>query len=443
MTPVIVQLPFPSQIDPEPKLVRYYQQYSRYLATIIPGPPLSESDLWEPPLWVAHLDAAIGREDTRFADLSRCAFEAAACLDRLLDGTDGAPALFLFSPLAQNLDLAADVSKELMRRGHVTLLGGNMAGFADAQSFSSVYENQAKRGFLEKLLASGDLGAGAKLGRQSADFGYRPNYRFLSGFARRATFVRINASHGCLLGCSFCGDAWSRQLHVVPASDLALEFDDIAEHFPEARVIYVGDKTFGQSSVAVDNLIRVRPAGRYKFIVQTHVRAVSDQVLDRMQELGVIMVEMGFETADSDLLRSVKKRNGVEIYQEWIEKARARGMHVVLNLLGGLPHATELSHRKTLRFLEQTSAHASLYNLYNFVPYPKTPMFPELRPRIFDWRYANWREDRPVVFTPYHQTVDDLWAQFLDLVSTCDLLVRKRIDREFGESIPDDRLHYV
>jgi pyruvate-formate lyase-activating enzyme len=442
MKTVIVQLPFPSQADPNELLVRYYRAYSSYFESIVPGFKLRAGDLWEAPLWVAHLDAAIGRDDTRFEDLSLAAGNSDACVERLRDAA-ASPSVFLFSPLAQNFDLAMDVSERLMRAGHVTVLGGNMVGLERPQSFSMVYAGHAHRGFLDGLLASGDHGVPPRRGRQDASFGYRPNYRFLARFSNRVPLVRINASHGCLFGCSFCGDAWSRQLHVLAADDVRAEFEDIARTFPDTSLIYVGDKTFGQSEQAVASLIAARPPGRYTFIVQTHVLAMSDRLLDQMEELGVAVVEMGFETADAMVLRRLQKRNDVERYLEWVEKLSARGIHVILNLLGGLPYATELSHRKTLAFLAQANRHVKLYNLYNFVPYPKTPIFAELRPRIVDWSFANWREDQPVVFTPYHQTSLDLWQQFLDVVSRCDTMVRGRVERERRGGLADECVHRV
>lgn len=422
---VIVQLPFPSQSDPEPVLDRYYRSYSAYLASIEPRFCLHSGDLWEAPLWVAHLDAAVGRDDTEFEDLSLMHADG-ECLAEHLVRHAKRPLLFLFSPLAQNLDLAMDVSMRLMRKGHRTAMGGNMVGLERPQSFSSVYAGHAQHGVLRKLL-NGDTADDIRLGRQVADFGYRPNYRHLARFANRVPLVRVNASHGCLYDCSFCGDAWSRQLHVVPLPCLIAEFEDIARYFPDVRLVYVGDKTFGQSKEAVQNLIAAR-SPRYRFVIQTHVQAMSEWLIDRMEELGVLVVEMGFETADPEVLRSVRKRNDPDRYLAWIEKLSARGIHVVLNLLGGLPHATAAAHQQTLSFLKSAAHHAKLYNLYNFVPYPKTPIFSSLRPRIVDWNFANWREDRPVVFAPFHQTADELWAQFIDLVRHCDDLVSSRLE---------------
>jgi radical SAM superfamily enzyme YgiQ (UPF0313 family) len=137
-----------------------------------------------------------------------------------------------------------------------------------------------------------------------------------------------------------------------------------------------------------------------------------------MLELGVAVVELGFETADQQALRDVAKANGddgrLHRVLQMLSNARLR---VILNVLGGLPSERPSSHAKTLSFMDECADLVWLYNLYNFVPYPLTPIFPRLRERIFDWNYAHWREDAPVVFTPFHLSVQSSWEMFLEKVA--------------------------
>jgi hypothetical protein len=97
-----------------------------------------------------------------------------------------------------------------------------------------------------------------------------------------------------------------------------------------------------------------------------------------------------------------------------------------LNVLGGLPNETVDSQSSTLDFLDLTADHVWLYNLYNFVPYPKTQLFSALKERIVDWDFQNWREDRPVVFEPYHQTREQAWEHFVRLVERATSLIKRR-----------------
>ena len=48
-----------------------------------------------------------------------------------------------------------------------------------------------------------------------------------------------------------------------------------------------------------------------------------------------------------------------------------------------------------------------------------------LRSRIVDWDFQNWREDRPVVYEPYHQSRAQAWEHFLRLVERATRLIER------------------
>lgn len=425
---LLVQLPFPSQEDPLPLLSAYYDHYGRHYSGLFPEYAVTTGDLWEAPLWVAHLDGAIGRASTAFLDLSGAAFDVEICADRIAARAARDTHVFL-SPLAQNFALAVEVSRRLRARGLRTVIGGNMADLASPRDFTHVYTGLVKPGIYEEITRGLPARSAplVRLGKSKQPIGYRPTYRHLAGFAGRVPLVRVHASHGCLFACSFCGDAWSRQLHLVSPDLLAAEIDEVRRVFPDTRLLYIGDKTFGQSREAVDNLRRViRPEYGFRLIVQTHVTLVTPELADAMLALGVEVVELGFETASSTILEQLRKHGGAPAYRDAIAQLHARGLHVILNVLGGLPNETPDSQRQTLAFLEDAAEQVWLYNLYNFVPYPKTPLFPSLRSRIVDWDFRNWREDRPVVYEPYHQTRAQAWDHFLGLVELATRLIARR-----------------
>jgi uncharacterized radical SAM superfamily protein len=428
----LVQLPFPSQEDPLPTLGKYYDLYMQEYREVFPEYNIQEGDLWEAPLWVAHMDGAIGREDTTFIDLSTTVCSAEACVEAISQRVGNDYLIFL-SPLAQNFFLSVAVSRLLMSQGYRTVAGGNMVDLASEKDFTIVYTGLARAGVYDEIVAQqgGKIGNQVILGRKQRPLGYRPTYRLLSGFARRVPLVRVSGSHGCLFACTFCGDAWTKQLHLVALEHLRAEVAEIGQVFPETRIVYIGDKTFGQSRESVEHMRQVfRPELGYRLIVQTHITAVDPWLLDAMEEIGVEVVEIGFETADSAVLAELKKGRGGEGFIPVLESLRERGFLVVLNVLGGLPNETRQSQQRTLDFLGQSSELVWLYNLYNFVPYPKTPIFPLIRDRIVDWNFQNWREDRPVVFTPFHQSREESWTHFLRLVERATGLLQRRRNKQ-------------
>lgn len=420
----IVQLPFPSTRSPQPDLAHYYGFYEREFARYLPEYFIPEHGLWEMPLWVAHLTALLDEleADSSFSDLGR-ATTAAECRDALLQSSTPGDTI-LMSPLAQNFDLAIETSKALKAAGRRTVFGGNMAPLARIDDATRVFAGQLGVAQLRALLRPDDeaglLIRPTRYGVNPDKIEWAPEYRHLNGYPGQVPLLRLNASHGCLYKCGFCGDAWSRQLTLVERDAIAREVDQLTERYPQTKLIYIGDKTFGQSRESVANLLDVfatRPG--FRFIVQTHVLALNSWVLDAMSELGVAVVEMGFESADTEMLRAGGKLSrGLDDYHKKLQKIDERGIRVVLNVMGGLAAETEQSHAQTTNWLRDCADVVWLANLYNFVPYPLIPDFETLRPRIHDWNFSHWREDAPVVFEPYHLTPERSWELFLEKVST-------------------------
>ena len=416
---VLVQLPFPSTKDPTPLIVDYYRSYSDHFKELMPEYFIPENALWELPLWVAHLAGMLEPygQHAAFLDLSEIDATKEDCVYAILSQSQPNDHVLL-SPLAQNMDLAVAVSKQLQQAGRSTILGGNMAPLAVPGDASHVYHGQITPDTLASLLAGNGPPSTIGSTPRGDPITWAPNYDLLSQYHGRVPLLRLNASHGCLFACEFCGDAWSRQLIPVALDAMRSEVDQFEQYFPSTRLIYIGDKTFGQSKTAVTNLLEIfRDRPNYKFIVQTHVLGVNEKLIEQMQQLGVIAVEMGFESADSEMLRALHKASpGEDQYHQRIQQLSTAGMKVILNVLGGLPYETEKAHLKTVDFIRTVADDVWLYNLYNFVPYPLTPYFPKLRDRIFDWTFAHWREDGPSVYYPYHLSVEESWNLFLNKV---------------------------
>ena len=421
----IVQLPFPATAASHPAVTAYYQDYGSAFSLAHAGYFVPETALWELPLWVAHMSGmleAIGHEPG-LIDLAASPAEPEPCAIAILAATEPGERVLL-SPLAQNFDLACAVSAILMAEGRATLLGGNMAPLAPGGSATAIHHGPATPASLATLLDQGGTIVNRLTPGNVAD--WRPSYRLLQAYRGKVPLLRLNASHGCLFACDFCGDAWSRSLTVVARNVLDHEVSEFERLFPDTRLIYIGDKTFGQSREAVGNLLSIfehRPD--YRFVVQTHVLALTDEIIDAMQRLGVIVVELGFESASPGLMRANRKANrDLDFFHKAIRRLRNAGFRVVLNVLSGLPEEDLAAHRATLDFIERTASDVWLYNLYNFVPYPLTAQFPRLRERIVDWRFANWREDGLPVFEPLHVSREESFAFFIEKVAAAHAAIR-------------------
>lgn len=425
----IVQLPFPSMATSHPAVAAYYADYGRVFAREIPGYFVPSGNLWELPLWVAHLCGMMQSLGfaTRFINLSLFSTDAGACGDRIIASTRPGETVLL-SPLAQNFAIALQVSRRLIAAGRRTILGGNMAGLATEADATVVYRGHATPRSLLKCINRAEPVVTHKVGQQDEADWY-PDYRLLESFRGKVPILRLNASHGCLYACDFCGDVWSRSLTLVSPAVLEHEVRQFERLFPETRLIYIGDKTFGQSRTAVVNLLKVFSHRKdYRFVVQTHMAAIDEQLLHDMETLGVVIVELGFESASASLLRTNHKSNrSLAAFRKTVRQLTDRGFRVVLNILSGLPEETRDSHQETLAYMRDGSSDIFLFNLYNFVPYPLTAQFAKLRDRIVDWEFSRWVEDGPPVFIPRHVTREESYGFFLEKVSAAHHLIRQRV----------------
>ncbi|WP_170006022.1 B12-binding domain-containing radical SAM protein [Bacillus fonticola] len=436
MNVILVQLPFPSQGEPLPQLSEYYKYYNKKYRQVFPEYYINDGELWEMPLWVAHMDGAIDRDDTIFLDLSKEEFNIELCLNKIVSSVSSSSLIF-FSPLAQNFSFTSNISSKLKSLGYTTVIGGNMADLASPEDYSKIYAGISRKGIYDEIVNSNDLivGTKPKLGRQQTSLSYKPKYRLLKPYDKKVPLIRINASHGCLYSCSFCGDAWTKQLHEVDLHHLREEVEEIRINYPDTKIIYIGDKTFGQSKQAVKNLLEVlKPEYGFKLIVQTHILQINDWLLDAMEKLNVKVVEMGFETADSQVLKEMKKgHKGSVVFEDALKSLKDRGFKTVLNILSGLPNETRESQNETIKFINETKNLVWLYNHYNFVPYPKTPLYPIIKDRITNWNFDEWREDKPPVFTPKHQSVEDSYMHFLNVVDFTTDILKEQLLQKAGD----------
>jgi len=118
----------------------------------------------------------------------------------------------------------------------------------------------------------------------------------------------------------------------------------------------------------------------------------------------------------------------LEAYATRLGLLQEAGIAVVLNVLGGLPEQTVSAHEATVGWLTAYRDLWWLCNLYNFVPYPLTPDFPRLRPRIHDWDFSHWREDAPPVFHPFHLSAAESWDLFEETITAVHAIVRAHAD---------------
>lgn len=370
-----VQLPFPSQYQPE--VVQWYNKYyfqrMRHLFLSYYKLP---AGYWELPLWVAIIDGIVVQthHTSQFIDLSLSDFTPDLS-DNVISLTQPGDVV-AFSPLTQNAHLAAALCSRLVLAGRRPVCGGSSLAFIPATYRSTRQQFAGMLGTCDRNVAT---------------------YRLFNGWA--PPLVRLDTSYGCDHGCSFCEYGRSdvrtiqRPLHEVEA-----ELESI-HHYLDVEVVYLGNKTFGQGNEW--NLVPLLENLPYQLIVQTTATQVlRPDFIDLCEALNVGAVEIGAETFHEDILKANCKPHRTKHVLTAIERLNRVNLPVILNLLIGLPQETTSSYAQTLALMKELSISNQVFwwNVYAFVPYPECEYFTSGDLEILDYQLTHWREDAPPIF---------------------------------------------
>jgi len=178
-------------------------------------------------------------------------------------------------------------------------------------------------------------------------------------------------SMGCPYKCSFCASntIWGRKVFNYSVDKVITEIKYLKSTFGINHFKFVDDtltlnkRRFKEISNALIPL-------DVKWICNTRIDAIDDEILDQMINSGCDYVDLGVESVDDDVLDKINKHQKIEDVERAIEKIKSKNLKVKVYLIYGLPFEPEDIVQKTIDFIEKNEPdHVSLFTL---VPYPGT-----------------------------------------------------------------------
>jgi hypothetical protein len=299
-------------------------------------------DFWELPQWIGVASKNLPNADVYVV---RDMGEAARFLDQAKYGTIAFSALDVNSKLVQGL---IDTYK-----GKVAI-----GGYTDMTPFKGRDNVTVYKTMPEWIKAEG------KTFQDGVD------YRHFRG---TEVVPRLSLSEGCLHNCDFCGVEGKghapREVDKAVVDEQIKAFRDL-----KAKLVYINDKTFGQAQNHQD-LIEIRkkiqkdnPAFE-GFIIQTSAAQMQKMDPKFLQDAGVKYVEMGVESYNDSILKSVKKPANEKLIDSAVAKIRESGAQFIPNVMIGLPGETPETYQHTLSFLDKNADVISHVNAYNVALY--------------------------------------------------------------------------
>lgn len=234
------------------------------------------------------------------------------------------------------------------------------------------------------------------------DFLPFPAYEKLTGFPKDyhlPLFSYINipgatmiTSRGCMYQCSYCDrSVFKKGFRYNSAAYIYEHMKYLREKFG-VRHINIYDDLFTANRERIVDLcekLRCHPLGLH-FNCAVRVGFTDDDLLRMLKHAGCLMVSLGIESADPEMLARHKSGVSLDEMRATVQRIQKAGLRAKGLFMMGLPGETEESIRQTSDFI--ISLGLDDMNMSKFTPFPGAPLWATIKEDgIFneDWRLMN------------------------------------------------------
>jgi radical SAM superfamily enzyme YgiQ (UPF0313 family) len=144
--------------------------------------------------------------------------------------------------------------------------------------------------------------------------------------------VQIMTARGCIARCTFC--VYPQTLHGLKyrtrsPSNVVEEFEWIVENLPKVREIGIEDDTFTGDQKRVVEFCKELIERKISIKWYCNVRAdLKFETMQWMKRAGCVLLTVGYESANPDVLKAIDKRISPEMIPEFSRNARRAGLLV-------------------------------------------------------------------------------------------------------------------
>ena len=229
-----------------------------------------------------------------------------------------------------------------------------------------------------------------------------PAYEKLPGFPRdyhlplfsyvHTPGATMITSRGCMYSCSYCDRSVFRKGYRYNSAAYIYEHMKYLRDKFGVRHINIYDDLFTAHRRRIVELctkLAEMPLGM-NFNCAVRVGYTDDELLGMLKGAGCLMVSLGIESADPDMLARHKSGVSLDEVRDTVARIQAAGIRAKGLFMMGLPGETEASVRRTSDFI--ISLGLDDMNMAKFTPFPGAPLWSTIREEgTFeeDWRLMN------------------------------------------------------
>ncbi|MEK6799715.1 MAG: cobalamin-dependent protein [Planctomycetota bacterium] len=204
-------------------------------------------------------------------------------------------------------------------------------------------------------------------------------YKPAIGAYRRLPAVNMTMTRGCPGKCTFCNSA-ETALRTRSAEHLVNEIQKLQARYGIREVSFYDDTftIYKQQVARTCDLIMERGIDlTWSCFARTD--CVSPPLLAKMRAAGCHQILFGLESADPEILETVRKPIDLEQTRRAVRMVQDAGIDVRAAFMFGNPGETIASMRRTIDFAKELDPDIAIFNITT--PYPGTQMF--------DWALKN------------------------------------------------------
>ena len=229
-----------------------------------------------------------------------------------------------------------------------------------------------------------------------------PAYEKLTGFPQdyhlplfsyaQTPGATMITSRGCMFQCSYCDrSVFQKGFRFNSAAYIYEHMKYLHDRFG-VRHVNIYDDLFTANKKRImelcEKLARF-PLGM-NFNCAVRVGYTDDDLLKMLKDAGCLMVSLGIESADPDMLERHKSGVSLDDVRDTVRRIQAAGLRAKGLFMMGLPGETEASIKRTSDFIIELGLDDM--NMAKFTPFPGAPLWSTIREEgnfTEDWRLMN------------------------------------------------------
>jgi len=318
---------------------------------------IKPSGFWEIPLWITEIDHNIKTDIHICKDVK----------DTINFINNSDYTYICFSVLDVNAEIIKYIVKQCNKTEYRRFRQFIIGGYADLTYFknsNNTHVFKTIKAFIEYL---------------GVEYKQGCSYRLFRGVK---TIPRLTLSTGCLYNCDFC--TIENKITKIPTH--IIEQQVKAFKPLKFKLVYINDKTFGQSTnykllPRIYKAIKEYNKEFKGFIIQTTTGQILKIPDKFIKDAHIKYIELGLESWNDSILKKYHKPSSEILCIQAFEKIEDLGcilndvdVKVIPNIIIGIPEENNSTYERTLDFLKAYKFVISHLNIYNLAIYENTAL---------------------------------------------------------------------